>query len=652
MIIGFLHVKNFRCILDESIQCDPLTAMVGANGAGKSAFLRALELFYAPTMRISEEDYYNHNTDEDIEISITYIELDAEETSFFSRRIENNHLTLVRVISFNDGRVTDKYHGTTLQNPRFAEIRKIEQATALRQKYNELRSTDEFSGLPTVRSVAEARQAMTDWEERNPAASERIRDDGQFFGFQRVARGYLGKYTRFISIPAVRDASGDAIEGKGSSITELMDLVVRSAIAQREDIVAFQDGATTEYRELMDPSKLKELSTLEHELSTTLGSYVPNSRISIIWQDKGSINFSFPKAEVKLVEDGFASSVERTGHGLQRTFILTMLQHLAVVQSKVAEKNAVENIAGDGSGSDERPAARIPNLIIGIEEPELYQHPNRQRHVAKILLQLAMGAIPGVAKRTQFIYGTHSPLFVGIDRINQIRLLRKCPNVDGAPKITKCSQIKLDDIARILWEISGSSGEKFTAETLRARLHALMTPWMNEGFFADQIVLVEGESDRAAVIATASSLGHDFEGRGVAVIPCGGKNNLDRPFLIFSQLGIPVYVIWDSDQDGRAPNPQVNRRLLKLMGSSEEDYPSTVAAQYACFRDNLESTLQGEIGGKNFESILTSLQDKYGILKRKDVLKNAVVLTEFLNIAREGGYQSNTLEDIIVRIFS
>ena len=39
----------------------------------------------------------------------------------------------------------------------------------------------------------------------------------------------------------------------------------------------------------------------------------------------------------------------------------------------------------------------MPNLILGTEEPELYQHPSRQRHLASILWQLPNGQIPGVA---------------------------------------------------------------------------------------------------------------------------------------------------------------------------------------------------------------------------------------------------------------
>ena len=48
---------------------------------------------------------------------------------------------------------------------------------------------------------------------------------------------------------------------------------------------------------------------------------------------------------------------------------------------------------------------------------------------------------------------------------------------------------------------------------------AKMTPWLNEGFFADVVVLVEGEDDRAALLGTAYVLGVDFDAMGFAVLP-------------------------------------------------------------------------------------------------------------------------------------
>ena len=41
---------------------------------------------------------------------------------------------------------------------------------------------------------------------------------------------------------------------------------------------------------------------------------------------------------------------------------------------------------------------------------------------------------------------------------------------------------------------------------------------MNEGFFADVVVLVEGESDRAWILVAALAKGRDLETEGYAVI--------------------------------------------------------------------------------------------------------------------------------------
>jgi len=48
---------------------------------------------------------------------------------------------------------------------------------------------------------------------------------------------------------------------------------------------------------------------------------------------------------------------------------------------------------------------------------------------------------------------------------------------------------------------------------------------------------------------------------------------MDRPAVIFRQLGIPVYLIWDSDKDCKDSDPKDNRNYampylenLKLLG--------------------------------------------------------------------------------------
>ena len=138
-----------------------------------------------------------------------------------------------------------------------------------------------------------------------------------------------------------------------------------------------------------------------------------------------------------------------------------------------------------------------------------------------------------------------------------------------------------------------------------------------KGFFADVAVLVEGEDDRAAILGVATSMGHDFDSDGISVIPCMGKNNLDRPLVIFRRVGIPVYVIWDGDQGETDAKAEDNRRLLRLLCQSEEDWPCGVWDRYACFKTELETTLAEEIGKDLFDRLLSEAQSQLGIREKE-----------------------------------
>ncbi len=647
MIVSSIHVQNFRSLLAETLDCHDLTVLVGRNGAGKSSFLRALEVFYDPTATVSAEDFYADDISKEILISVTYTSLSKGEKILFEPYLDSDLLTVARVFAVSGGRKSGTYHGMRLQNPDFIPIREAGTKKDITNKYKELREQPKYSLLPLTKSADDAVSALKDWELANSASCIRQRDDGQFFGFTEVGQGYLGRHTRFIRIPAVRDAADDATERKGSCVTEIMDLVVRSTLANRKEFVSLKEDTQKKYRDVMDPGKLTELQGLETQLSDTLKCYAPEARVSLEWAKLADLDFPLPKAEIKLKEDGYRASVHRTGHGLQRAFILTMLQHLVV--AKLTPRSTEEGGKSEGK-TDEPGGPDLPSLILAIEEPELYQHPSRQRHMAAILSKLAIGTIPGVAKRTQVLYTTHSPLFVGLDRFDQISLLRKEDHTEGKPRITKVTKGALDSVAEELWVASGKQGEKYTADTLRPRLQAVLTPWVNEGFFADVAVLVEGEDDRAAILGAAKSMGYDFDSSGIAIIPCVGKSNLDRPLVIFRQFRIPTYLVWDSDYGEKDAKPDSNHYLLRLLAQAKEDWPNQVMENCACFKVKLEQTLSDEIGKEPFGQFVSEAQSELGISKRSHALKNPIALERVIAKAANNGKTSPTLKSIVEKI--
>lgn len=640
MIIKSMGVKNFRSILDETLNFEELTALVGANGSGKSTFLRALELFYSTSPRFDIEDFYNSETNRDASIAVTYKELSETAKDKFRSYMQGDNLTIERVFSWDGSKAGTKLHGSRLQNPDFQAVRVTGSATDKKNAYESLRSKEEYSNFPKWKNATETPELLSQWEINNPSRCKMMRDEGQFFGFKEVGEGYLGRFTQFLFIPAVRDASADAAESRGSVLTTLMDLVVRSVIANKEAVVKLKEETQKQYKDIMDVDKLTELKTLSDQINSTLKTFVSNASVVLKWLPLGDIDIPMPKADVKLKEDSYESAVIRAGHGLQRAFILTMLQHLAIAQAGSAKKEP--NKPND-----------LPCLVLAIEEPELYQHPNRQRHLAKILLQLASGETPGVAHKTQIVYSTHSPLFVGIDRIDQIRLLRKVLSEESKPKVTKIITTNLDKVAEAVWKADGATGDKYTGKTLLPRLKAIMTPWMSEGFFADVAVLVEGEDDRAAILGAAKGTKRlELESEGFSVIPCGGKTCIDRPAIIFQQLGIPVYVIWDSDKGNSKAKPKDNHRLLRLMKQKEEDWPSKVEDNFACFEEKLEKTLCNEIGEEYFEGCLTECRDDFCIPEKEHAIKNPTVIATIIQKAQGEGRTSKTFNSILEKIIA
>lgn len=644
MIIKSVRVRNFRCIRDETLECENLTVLVGPNGCGKSSLLRAIELFYALQTKVTEEDFFNKDIDQPMIISITFEQLTQEEMNSYKAYLDGSSLTVDKQITCPGGKGNERYFGSKMQNPDFQEVRATDPARVKQQAYGVLRQ--QYSELPSVSKADAIESVLAEWEQSHPERCQRTQDSGQFFGFEEVGHARLERFTKFFIVPAVRDASEDATEGRGSYLKDLMDLVVRQVLRQRPELEQFKIDMTKQYKELMDEGKVPELPQLADNLTKTLQTYTPDAQVTLEWVI-GEPNIPTPTAFASLVEDDYKGAVSKKGHGLQRAFILALLQHLATVKLTGESEEHKDNSEPSEDTTEQGKAAAttvIPNLVITIEEPELYQHPNRQRQLAKVFFQLAESGLAG-GERVQIIYSTHSPLFTGIERFDKIRLFKKEKHVENLPKETRVKFVTMDQIAQKLEEATGSPIGSFTATSLQARLTNLMTPWVNEGFFANAVALVEGESDQRAILEVARQIGVDFEKAGISVIPVGAKTNLDRPFLIFTELGIPTYIVFDCDKNNKEDN--TNKVLLELCGYPEEELPkTTVKDNMACFEDDLEAIFRNEIGEEIYNQLLAQYSHEFGY-KAKEGARNPLVICKIVQEVYEKRQKIGTLEDIV-----
>lgn len=120
--------------------------------------------------------------------------------------------------------------------------------------------------------------------------------------------------------------------------------------------------------------------------------------------------------------------------------------------------------------------------------------------------------------------------------------------------------------------------------------------------------------------------------------------------VVFRQLGIPVYVVWDGDHGSKDGRPESNKYLLRLLCQPEEEWPHFVRDSCACLKIELEKTLEDEIGKDYFTRLLEKAQRDFGIVKRDHAIKNSAVIQYLIETAASEGRTSMFLNNIIERI--
>jgi len=609
-----------------AFSCDPLTALIGANGTGKSSVLKALEFFFL-ARELDEVDVAGGDREREVRVTVVFAGLPpAEEARLRPWLDEAGQLPLSRVATTGpDGRWSYRFESQRRQVPEFQKVRHIAGAIPLRAAYNQLRAGARFADLPTIRSQTDAKTAMDRWEQTHPDQCVPLPDRTLTIG--GGGEFDLAAMVEFVLVPAVRDAALDAAESRTGGFRQLVELLVRTRLDVGEQLAALREEIDARYAEIISQDGdaiLAETSTI---LSERLAALAPGTAVQLRWAPQ-TITLDPPAVCAALVESNFSADVGRQGHGVQRAYLVALLQALAEVRAATDD------------------AANRPLLILALEEPELYQHPLRARYLAGVLQRLTQDA---AGPATQVLYATHSPYFISVDAVESLRLLRVASGPQGLPE-TSISSVDLATAATELWAAYGSAGACWTAVSLRPRLRPMVETPVSEGFFAHAVVLLEGDEDRAVLAAAAAERDLDLAERGIALLTVGGKGNLDRAIVLFRQLGIPTYALFDADRRrGGDGNARSNRALLRLLGRPPEDFPDTqVHATFACFEETLLGTVRSELGAQTVDAALNLACGLFGFTP--DGRKNSVVLRAALHELAGQGLTSSTLSALMDQV--
>lgn len=658
MFISSLTIKNFRCLYNVSMEFEPLIALIGRNGAGKSSVLRALEIFYNISAPISEEDFYNRDVTNEIVFSVEYGHLRVDELEEFAPYVFNNKLIVTKKISMSGGTFSQRYYSAFPQYPRFAEIRAIEGAMDKRRAWADFVEDGEFPDLENARSEPEVNEKMAEFEINHSDLLEPIEREEQFFGPPNIGGGKLDNYTKFLLIPAVKDVSDELLERRGSSLYQLLDLIVHRRIEARDDIVQKRSDIEAQVKELFDPDNLPELSELGNGISQLLDSFFPGAGLILAWDEVQIPNIPLPSARSRLVEDDFEGDIDKKGHGLQRALLITLLQYLVQIPIFEKEENVPDAGLEDDQEDAQAPNLVSPSLILAIEEPELYLHPLRCKYLSSLFNEITQIDEENPVFRNQIVFSSHSPHFVDLKRFENIRIMRKIRTQEEPVAVTLASSFSIDSAINRLTEVANLNPGDVTEESFKSRIIPVMSSMANEGFFADLVVIVEGFGDAGILMKLQEILDKNWLSLGIAVIPIEGKTKLDRSVLIFQGLEVPVYLVFDGDKrnegtDQEGGTIQANHILLRLVGAEEEDFPrSQVAPTWATFEHNIEHDMRQAIGDEAFDSIRDDIASEFSITRPSQVTKNLYCASRFIEEIYTRGLEVPILEDIVDAITS
>ena len=229
---------------------------------------------------------------------------------------------------------------------------------------------------------------------------------------------------------------------------------------------------------------------------------------------------------------------------------------------------------------------------IFVDEPELYLHPQGRRNFHRIICDLAENG-------TQVFITTHSTEFVSLDRFNEIHVVRK--SKDEGTYIRKADPAAFIEDLKIRTGIDTNATDLMfsyknayenTGDSQRA----------SEAMFARKIVLVEGESESLILPFFFDLLEFDYIADGVTIVRCGGKSEIDRFYRLYSEFGIPCFVIFDGDKQNVGKKDEQatiakNHGILKLFGVDDDFPDNEVHENYLGFENRLEENLGiGDVG--------------------------------------------------------
>lgn len=503
MRIKTVTLHNFRSVLDGTFDLHDYTMLVGANNSGKSTIISALRIFY-DNLKWTQDDLPKLPGDHpESWIDITF-GLSKEE----------------------EEQIAEKYR----RADQLLVIRKL-----LKSSEREVKSTQ--SNLYAV--------------------MDGKLEDGLFYGAKNVSSAKVGD---IIYVPALSLPDEHLKTSGQSALRDILNLVLKRVAAKS---VKYQDILTALQAFNLEANQeggfLRQLS---EPLNKALGDWGVTLDLNIRQLSPEDVTKSLVQPSFKDTQLGDAQvNLDRIGHGFQRTLIYELLRF-------------VPQFTDAGKESKKKEYNPDYTLLL-FEEPEAFLHPHQQETMGLNLRKLAQ------ADGQQVLITTHSPIFAG--RVaDDLKCIVRVKKTNGTTNIYQIDSTRLDallgdglGLAKCLQDFIADPGvdesKKGEAKKMVANLPTEEIALQDEAFrfqlwldaerasmfFADQVIIVEGTSEKVLLDYLMQNQWNDLRQYRVYVVDALGKFNIHRFMALLEAFGTKHGVLMDGDT-GKAHQEAIN----------------------------------------------------------------------------------------------
>lgn len=459
--------RNFRSLEKVELDLDSLTALVGPNGSGKSSILRAIDLIVGqrwPTINALRFPHDFTRADDQRELCLR---LRLDKPLIHNDKVRKDH----------------EIHGFEISCRPYKQ----------RRKGRWERGDPNFNYQPLA-------------DDGNPPQGVALTmgSKGPTFGPLLNVPSELRGEARVLFIDHRRSLTQHQPWARGSVLARLL-WPARKELGdvEIEEGMTHAQAFSERYQDAMDALRTPRVQEIEKVISTTarrtLG-FLGSQAVREMDVGFGFADPANPFATLRLLyrESGLELPAEELGSGVQSAIVVGVFEAFRQL--------------GESIGT------------VLIEEPEMYLHPQAQRYLYRLLVEIVE------REQAQIIYSTHSPTFANLGRFEAIRLIRREPG--GMTTVSAIA--KPDDTAYL------------SERREREKLHAF-TASRSELLFARRVLLVEGVGDALAAQHVAKHHGIDLDAEDFAVIECGSKSAIPFFARVCRALAIPVIVLHDED---------------------------------------------------------------------------------------------------------